>query len=116
MNRSFKSEFIKIAEKKDTVKDLIAGGVGGSISALALNPIDVINTAQQTEGGSIGEVTKKIFKGYKNIHGKDMAGGYKAFYRGLSSKLLKVGPAGAISFAGMMATKKMLDKKYPENK
>ena len=102
----FKDELEKIAAKKkifdeEAKKDLTSGAIGGGVSALIMNPVDVINTAQQREGTS-------AWKTVKNLYQSKKGGGIKAFYRGTSTKVLKVAPATAISYAVMMKARSMM--------
>jgi hypothetical protein len=117
-------------EGKKKVLGLVAGGVAGAISNLAVAPIDTIKDTQKSnqvtnrnelkdweisktgpqptpKPTGMGEVAKDIW-----THEKTLPKKVKAFYRGSSAGVLKVAPAMAISFLAYDTLKEKIDKHY----
>lgn len=101
-----KAEFVfeKIAaEKRKTFKDALTGAAAGSAATLATMPLEIIQIQQST-----GPLKGKSFMNVaKRIYAKE---GLRGFYTGTGTKLLKVAPTTAITFAAYELLKSQLNK------
>lgn len=109
MNQAFLNEFEKLAKEKnkDVWKSYIAGAGGGVAAGLVVSPLDVINTQMQNAAKHTGP----SLSGWQTAKKIRAAKGFKGFYAGLPVKLLKIAPAGAITFGTSMAIKHYLENK-----
>jgi len=82
--------FEKIAKKNKTVNDLLTGAVAGTIATAATMPLEIIQINQATkERQPVLNIVKQIYK----------TEGLPGFYKGLSTKILKVAPTMGLTFA-----------------
>jgi hypothetical protein len=96
--------FEKLAkEKGKTYKDALTGAAAGTTATLATMPLEIIQIQQST-----GPLKGKSFLNVaKNIYAKE---GIRGFYTGTGTKLLKVAPTTAITFAAYELLKSHLGK------
>jgi len=72
-------------------QNLLAGGIAGTMSTLFNNPLDTIKTRMQKQGQdkSSVEVIRQIYRD----------GGIRAYWAGVSTRILRVAPGQAITWA-----------------
>ncbi|CAJ0950224.1 unnamed protein product, partial [Mesorhabditis belari] len=89
-----------------TTAQLISGGCAGSISWLSICPLEVVKSRMQTAETKVSavQVTKEIWE-------KD---GFRAFYRGGLSMVLRGFPANAVIFLVYEQTLMLLEKNRKE--
>ncbi|KAJ2472419.1 Mitochondrial succinate-fumarate transporter [Coemansia sp. RSA 2322] len=102
VNFTFYQEFKRIArqlqglDELPSYQHLILGGVSGAMGPLSNAPIDTIKTRIQKATTVAGESGWSRFVTVtRDIAQKE---GYKAFYRGLTPRILRVAPGQAITF------------------
>jgi len=77
--------------KLPVLQNLAAGAFAGTCSTLVNNPLDTIKTRMQKQGQNLGAVD--VIKGiYKD-------GGLRAYWAGVSTRILRVAPGQAITWA-----------------
>jgi hypothetical protein len=98
---------------QERMKDLVAGAAAGALSNLAVAPIDTVADTQRT-WRTISSATKaeraasgSAIQTAKQIYNQS---GVKGFYSGSPTKMLKLAPAGALSFMLYGLTKDLLSK------
>ncbi|KAJ1729984.1 Mitochondrial succinate-fumarate transporter, partial [Coemansia biformis] len=102
VNFTFYQEFKHVARRMQGVDELpsyqhlILGGVSGAMGPISNAPIDTIKTRIQKATSLKGESAWTRFVTVtRDIAQKE---GYKAFYRGLTPRVLRVAPGQAITF------------------
>ncbi|KAJ2547331.1 Mitochondrial succinate-fumarate transporter [Coemansia sp. RSA 1933] len=102
VNFTFYQEFKHIARRAQNLDELpsyqhlILGGVSGAMGPLSNAPIDTIKTRIQKAPSLPGESGwARIVHVTREIAQKE---GYKAFYRGITPRVLRVAPGQAITF------------------
>ncbi|KAJ2515266.1 Mitochondrial succinate-fumarate transporter [Coemansia sp. RSA 1939] len=102
VNFTFYQEFKRIAgnlqnlDELPSYQHLILGGVSGAMGPLSNAPIDTIKTRIQKAPSVPGESGWSRFVNVaREIAHKE---GYKAFYRGITPRILRVAPGQAITF------------------
>ncbi|KAJ2856522.1 Mitochondrial succinate-fumarate transporter [Coemansia erecta] len=102
VNFTFYQEFKHIARKLQNLDELpsyqhlILGGVSGAMGPLSNAPIDTIKTRIQKAPSLQGESGwARMVSVTREIAQKE---GYKAFYRGITPRVLRVAPGQAITF------------------
>ncbi|KAJ2080506.1 Mitochondrial succinate-fumarate transporter [Coemansia sp. RSA 988] len=102
VNFTFYQEFKRIArqfqglDELPSYQHLILGGVSGAMGPLSNAPIDTIKTRIQKSTSVAGESGWTRFVNVtRDIAQKE---GYKAFYRGITPRVLRVAPGQAITF------------------
>ena len=80
---------------------LICGGSTGVVGSIILGPAELVKVIQQTQGGSFGEVMKKLIK-------------ERAFHRGMTATMLRDVP-GSMAWFGMYEFTKSTLCKDPKN-
>nr|XP_033778424.1 solute carrier family 25 member 33 [Geotrypetes seraphini] len=123
-----------MAEKKDTLLHLFAGGCGGTMGAILTCPLEVIKTRLQSSGlalrtvyfpqvqlGTIngegvvrpaGSVSPGLFQVLKSILEKE---GPRSLFRGLGPNLVGVAPSRAIYFAFYSKAKEQFNAVFAPN-
>jgi len=110
MNKCFKEEFIKLAKEKpvffneEAKKSLLTGGVAGTVSTLALSPLDAIKDTMRG-GGRGGH--KSFATTAKNLYHE---GGIGRFYRGAPAAVLKGGLAMGMTFGLATYLKQLMEQ------
>jgi len=103
-NKKAEVVFEKLAEEnKKALKDIGLGAVAGTVATLATMPLELIQIQQATgkmKGKPFLTVAKHILRNE----------GFKGFYSGTGTKLLKVAPTTAITFATYEFLKNQFDK------
>ncbi|KAJ2723576.1 Mitochondrial succinate-fumarate transporter [Coemansia sp. Benny D115] len=113
VNFTFYQEFKRIARQMQNVDELpsyqhlILGGVSGAMGPVSNAPIDTIKTRIQKATRIPGESGWTRFVTVtRDIAQKE---GYKAFYRGLTPRVLRVAPGQAITFMVYEKVKSWID-------
>ncbi|KAJ2004032.1 Mitochondrial succinate-fumarate transporter [Coemansia thaxteri] len=113
VNFTFYQEFKRIArqlqglDELPSYQHLILGGVSGAMGPLSNAPIDTIKTRIQKATTVAGESGWSRFVTVtRDIAQKE---GYKAFYRGLTPRILRVAPGQAITFMVYEKVKAWID-------
>ncbi|KAJ1908300.1 Mitochondrial succinate-fumarate transporter [Coemansia sp. S100] len=113
VNFTFYQEFKRIArqiqglDELPSYQHLILGGVSGAMGPLSNAPIDTIKTRIQKATTVAGESGWTRFVTVtRDIAQKE---GYKAFYRGLTPRILRVAPGQAITFMVYEKVKAWID-------
>ncbi|KAJ2778226.1 Mitochondrial succinate-fumarate transporter [Coemansia interrupta] len=113
VNFTFYLEFKRIARQLQGVDELpsyqhlILGGVSGAMGPISNAPIDTIKTRIQKATSVAGESGWTRFVTVtRDIAQKE---GYKAFYRGLTPRVLRVAPGQAITFMVYEKVKSWID-------
>ncbi|KAJ2366766.1 Mitochondrial succinate-fumarate transporter [Coemansia sp. RSA 2607] len=113
VNFTFYLEFKRIARQLQDVEELpsyqhlILGGVSGAMGPISNAPIDTIKTRIQKATSVAGESGWTRFVTVtRDIAQKE---GYKAFYRGLTPRVLRVAPGQAITFMVYEKVKSWID-------
>ncbi|KAI9504562.1 Mitochondrial succinate-fumarate transporter [Coemansia spiralis] len=113
VNFTFYQEFKRIARSLQDVEELpsyqhlILGGVSGAMGPLSNAPIDTIKTRIQKATSVSGESSWQRFATVtRDIAQKE---GYRAFYRGITPRILRVAPGQAITFMVYEKVKSWID-------
>ncbi|KAJ1957278.1 Mitochondrial succinate-fumarate transporter [Dipsacomyces acuminosporus] len=113
VNFTFYQEFKRIArelqglDELPSYQHLILGGVSGAMGPISNAPIDTIKTRIQKATSVAGESGWTRFVTVtREIAQKE---GYKAFYRGLTPRVLRVAPGQAITFMVYEKVKSWID-------
>ncbi|KAJ2458049.1 Mitochondrial succinate-fumarate transporter [Coemansia sp. RSA 2424] len=113
VNFTFYQEFKRIARQMQGLDELpsyqhlILGGVSGAMGPISNAPIDTIKTRIQKATTVAGESGWTRFVTVtRDIAQKE---GYKAFYRGLTPRILRVAPGQAITFMVYEKVKTWID-------
>ncbi|KAJ2319079.1 Mitochondrial succinate-fumarate transporter [Coemansia sp. RSA 2681] len=113
VNFTFYQEFKRIARQMQGLDELpsyqhlILGGVSGAMGPISNAPIDTIKTRIQKATTVAGESGWTRFVTVtRDIAQKE---GYKAFYRGLTPRILRVAPGQAITFMVYEKVKAWID-------
>ncbi|KAJ2490502.1 Mitochondrial succinate-fumarate transporter [Coemansia sp. RSA 2050] len=113
VNFTFYQEFKRIArqvqglDELPSYQHLILGGVSGAMGPISNAPIDTIKTRIQKATTVAGESGWSRFVTVtRDIAQKE---GYKAFYRGLTPRVLRVAPGQAITFMVYEKVKTWID-------
>ncbi|KAJ2783380.1 Mitochondrial succinate-fumarate transporter [Coemansia javaensis] len=113
VNFTFYQEFKRIARRVQGVDELpsyqhlILGGVSGAMGPISNAPIDTIKTRIQKATSLKGESAWTRFVTVtREIAQKE---GYRAFYRGLTPRVLRVAPGQAITFMVYEKVKSWID-------
>ncbi|KAJ1942851.1 Mitochondrial succinate-fumarate transporter [Linderina macrospora] len=113
VNFTFYQEFKRIARQMQGLDELpsyqhlILGGVSGAMGPISNAPIDTIKTRIQKSTSIAGESGWARFVTVtRDIAQKE---GYKAFYRGLTPRVLRVAPGQAITFMVYEKVKSWID-------
>lgn len=113
VNFTFYLEFKRIArqlqdlEELPSYQHLILGGVSGAMGPISNAPIDTIKTRIQKSVSVAGEGSwGRFVRVTREIAQKE---GYKAFYRGLTPRVLRVAPGQAITFMVYEKVKSWID-------
>ena len=102
VRNAFFDELQKIAKKENsTISDLVAGAGAGVLSTAIVQPLDTISNRIQvgTAKGNLFQVSKSIIKNE----------GVRGLYKGLGTKIMKIAPGMAITFAAYTPIKKLVD-------
>jgi solute carrier family 25 phosphate transporter 23/24/25/41 len=83
---------------------LLCGGIAGAISRTMTAPLDRLKVIMQAQPAG-GNLT--IMKGFKDIHAE---GGFKAFFRGNGTNVIKIAPETAIKFIAFDKIKERICK------
>ncbi|KAJ1831243.1 Mitochondrial succinate-fumarate transporter [Coemansia sp. RSA 2706] len=113
VNFTFYQEFKRIARQLQSVDELpsyqhlILGGVSGAMGPISNAPIDTIKTRIQ-KSASVGRESgwTRFVQVTREIAQKE---GYRAFYRGLTPRVLRVAPGQAITFMVYEKVKSWID-------
>jgi solute carrier family 25 (mitochondrial phosphate transporter), member 23/24/25/41 len=86
--------------QKSVVRNLVSGGIAGTMAMTATYPLELLRRRTMVADGSLGaaQIAKELFK----------AEGWRGFYRGIAPNYLKVMPNNAIAFGTFEAVKKWL--------
>ncbi|KAM5388259.1 hypothetical protein ACJA88_000123 [Fusarium oxysporum] len=83
----------------DTVRDIVAGAMGGAAQVVIGQPFDIVKVRLQAYGGDALDVTRKIWS----------VEGPRSFYKGTSPPLLGVGACVSIQFGAFNCFSQQFD-------
>ncbi|KAJ2699025.1 Mitochondrial succinate-fumarate transporter [Coemansia sp. IMI 203386] len=113
VNFTVYQEFKRIARQIQGIEELpsyqvlLLGGISGAMGPVSNAPIDTIKTRIQKSTSVAGESGwKRFVMVTRDIAQKE---GYKAFYRGLTPRVLRVAPGQAITFMVYEKVKSWID-------
>ena len=102
-----------MAEKKDPVKEFIAGGFGGCCLVLSGHPLDTIKVRLQTMP-DVKPGQTPLYNGTLDCAKKIVANeGFKGLYKGMFAPLLGVAPMYAVCFLGFGVGKSLQTPSKP---
>lgn len=85
---------------------LVIGGISGAMGPLSNAPIDTIKTRIQKSNVSTGSAWSRFTIVTTEIYKKE---GFRAFYKGLTPRVLRVAPGQAVTFVVYEKVKSWLD-------
>ncbi|KAJ3335995.1 hypothetical protein HDU93_003898 [Gonapodya sp. JEL0774] len=113
-------DFLLKIQDRDTLpswQHLLAGGFSGALGPLANNPIDTLKTRVQRQRIIPGSELERM-SGFQRtrflISDILKTEGWRAFYKGITPRLLRVAPGQAITFAVYERVKKFISKEKSE--